>query len=132
MIAEEVKLMPGISRLIVALFLAALVSHAFAQDRGNPSPSMIVTKTLVASQAQKECFSLNNRQRLYYKFRADGPLNFKLSHQDETEVIDIRRNATESAAGNFSPKKTALHCLVWTNAGKRPVTVRYEFRRGPQ
>lgn len=124
--------MPGTSRLIVALFLVALVSQTLAQDRGNSSPPTIVTKTLVASQAQKECFSLNNRQRLYYKFRADGPLNFKLSHQDETEVIDIRRNVTDSAAGNFAPKKTALHCLVWTNAGKRPVTVRYEFRRGSQ
>jgi len=124
--------MPGTSRLIVTLSLVALVSSALAQDRGKPSPPTIVTKTLVTSEAQKECFSLNTRQRLYYKFRADGPLNFKLSHQDETEVIDIRRNATDSAAGNFAPKKTTDHCLVWTNAGKRPVTVRYEFRRSSQ
>jgi len=124
--------MPETSRLIVILWSVALVSPASAQDRAKSSPPTIVTKTLVASQAQKECFSLNNRQRLYYKFRADGPLNFKLSHQDGKEVIDIRRNAAESAAGSFAPKKTADHCLVWTNSGKRSVTLRYEFRRSSQ
>jgi len=91
-----------------------------------------VSKTLVASQAQKECFFLNNRQRLYYNFRAGGPLNFKLSHQDGKEVIDIRRNGAASAAGSFAPKKSADHCLVWTNTGKQPVTLRYEFRRSSQ
>ncbi|MGB5080671.1 MAG: hypothetical protein WBO23_08005 [Burkholderiales bacterium] len=91
-----------------------------------------MTKTLVASQAQKECFSLNNRQRLHYKFRANGPLNFKLSHQDGKEVIDISRNGADSAAGSFAPRKTTDHCLVWTNAGKQPVTLRYEFRRSSQ
>lgn len=120
--------MPGTSRLIVISSIVALVPPVLAQD----SPPTIVTKTLVSSQAQKECFSLNNRQRLYYKFRADGPLNFKLSHQDGKEVIDIRRNAASSAAGSFAPKRTADHCLVWTNTGGKSVTLRYEFRRGSQ
>jgi len=120
--------MPGTSRLIV-IWAVALVSPVLAQERAKSPPPTIVTKTLVASQAQKECFSLNNRQRLHYQFRADGPLNFKLSHQDGKEVIDIRRNGANSAAGSFAPKKTVDHCLVWTNAGKQPVTLRYEFRR---
>jgi len=124
--------MPGTSRLIVILSAFAAASPVSAQDRAKPSPPTIVTKTLVASQAQKECFSLNNRQRLYYRFRADGPLNFKLSHEDPSEVIDIRRNGAHSAAGSFAPRKTADHCLVWTNAGKHSVTLRYEFRRESQ
>lgn len=124
--------MPGTSRLIVYLSLVALLPAASAQDRAKSPPPTIVTKTLVASQAQKECFSLNNRQRLHYKFRANGPLNFKLSHQDGKEVIDISRNGADSAAGSFAPRKTTDHCLVWTNAGKQPVTLRYEFRRSSQ
>ena len=132
LIGEEVKLMPLVSRLIAIVSIGALFSPASAQDRGKSSPPTIVTKTLVSSQAQKECFSLNNRQRLYYKFRADGPLNFKLSHQDGKEVVDIRRNGANSAAGSFAPRKTADHCLVWTNTGKQSVTLRYEFRRSSQ
>jgi len=106
----------------------ALVAPAWAED----APVRVVTKTLVASEAQKECLSLNNRQRLHYKFRADGPLSFKLSHQEEKEVIDVKRDGTDSASGSFTPRKPADHCLVWTNTGKHPVTLRYEFQRGSQ
>ena len=109
----------------------SLVAPVWAQDSAT-SPVRVVTKTLVASEAQKECFSLNNRQRLHYKFRADGPLNFKVSHQEEKEIIDLKRDGTESASGSFVPRKAGDHCLVWSNTGKHSVTLRYEFQRGSQ
>jgi len=112
-----------------ALLLAA---PAWPQDTAKTSPVRVVTKTLVASEAQKECLSLSNRQRLQYKFRADGPLDFKLSHQEEKEVIDFKRDGTDSASGSFVPRKAGDHCLVWSNTGKRSVTLRYEFQRGSQ
>ena len=115
-------------RLIAIGITVSLVPQAFSQDKSEPV--RIVTKTLVAEEAQKECFSLNNRQRLFYKFRADGPVDFKLSHQQEKEVIDVRQR-TDSAAGSFVPRRSGDHCLVWTNTGKHAVTLRYEFQRGP-
>jgi hypothetical protein len=111
-------------RIVVIGVAISLSAAAWAQDK------RVVTKTLVASEAQKECISLNNKQRLLYKFRADGPVSFKLSHQDEREVVDLRRDATGSASGSFAPRATGDHCLVWTNTGKRAVTLRYEFERG--
>jgi hypothetical protein len=128
----EVELMARILPLVVILAAVTLVAAARAQDSSRASPVRIVTKTLVASEAQKECFSLDDRQRLQYRFRADGPLHFKLTHQEEREVIDLKRDGADSAAGSFAPRKTADHCLVWTNAGKQSVTLRYEFRRGPK
>jgi hypothetical protein len=128
----EVELMARILPLMVVGAAVTLVAPARAQDSSKASPARIVTKTLVASEAQKECFSLNNRQRLQYRFRADGPLDFKLTHQQEREVLDIRRDGADSAAGSFTPRKTADHCLVWTNTGKRSVTLRYESQRGPK
>ena len=111
-------------RIVVIGVAMSLSAAAWAQGR------RVVTKTLVASEAQKECISLSNKQRLLYKFRADGPVSFKLSHQDEREVIDLRRDATGSASGSFAPRATGDHCLVWTNTGKHAVTLRYEFERG--
>jgi hypothetical protein len=118
--------MATFSRLVAASLAASVATQVLAQDKGEPV--RIVTKTLVAQEAQKECFSLNNRQRLFYKFRADGPVDFKLSHQQEKEVIDLRQR-TDSAAGSFVPKGSGDHCLVWTNTGKHGVTLRYEYRR---
>ena len=128
----EVELMTKPIRFGVIGAAILLVAPVWAQDAAKTSPARVVTKTLVASEAQKECLSLNNRQRLHYKFRADGPLNFKVSHQEEKEVIDLKRDGTESASGSFMPRTSADHCLVWTNAGKHSVTLRYEFRRGSQ
>ena len=128
----EVELMARLIRLIVTAAVVSLVAPLRAQDTSKTSPPRIVTKTLVASEAQKECLSLNNRQRLHYKFRADGPLNFKVSHQEEKEIIDFKRDGTDSASGSFVPRKAGDHCLVWSNTGKHSVTLRYEFQRASQ
>jgi hypothetical protein len=123
--------MSNFSYLLTFGLVASLAGPAFPQEPAKSAPVRIVTKTLVAQEAQKECFSLNERQKLVYKFRADGPVDFKLSHQQEGEVIDVRRDRADSAAGGFVPRKAADHCLVWTNTGKQAVTLRYEFQRGP-
>src|SRR5213596_3055769 len=115
----EVELMTTPIRFVLVGAAVLLVAPVCAQDAAKTSPVRIVIKTLIASEAQKECLSLNNRQRLRYKFRADGPLNFKVSHQEEKEIIDFKRDGTESASGSFMPRKSADYCLVWTNAGKR-------------
>jgi hypothetical protein len=121
------------SQWAVVCVAIALGTAAFAQESSkSDSPKKIVTKTLVASEAQKECLSLTNRQRLHYRFQSDGPINFKISHEDGPEIVDVRRDRIESADGSFAPKKTADHCLVWTNAGKQAVTLRYEFQRSAQ
>src|SRR5882762_4508941 len=101
----EVELMTKPIRFVLVAAAVLLVAPVWAQDAAKTSPVRVVTKTLIASEAQKECLSLNNRQRLHYKFRADGPLNFKLSHQEEKEVVDLKRDATESASGSFMPRK---------------------------
>ncbi|HEY6720982.1 MAG TPA: hypothetical protein VI363_05025 [Burkholderiales bacterium] len=118
--------------LVVIGAAAAFIAPVWSQDASKVSPVRVVTKTLVASEAQKECFSLTNKQRLQYKFRADGPVNFKLSHQEEKEVVEFKRDGIDSASGSFIPRKPADHCLVWTNNGKLAVTLRYEYQRGSQ
>src|SRR5229473_8507368 len=128
----EIELMAKLVRLMMTVAAVSLVAPVWSQDTAKTAPVRVVTKTLVASEAQKECLSLNNRQRLHYKFRADGPLNFKVSHQEEKEIIDFKRDGTESASGSFVPRKAGDHCLVWSNTGKHSVTLRYEFQRGSQ
>ena len=119
-------------RMVLIGAAVSLAAPAWGQAASRSAPPRIVTKTLVASEAQKECLSLNSKQRLYYRFRADGPVSFKLSHQNEREVVDLKRDGADSASGSFAPRNTGDHCLVWTNTGKHAVTLRYEFQRGSQ
>ena len=112
----------------LAVAIGAGAAYALAQD-AQTAPTKVVTKTLVKSEAQKECFTLVNAQVLYYRFRSDVPLDFKLSHQDEKEIVDIARKNVGDAAGNYVSKKTSDYCLVWTNTGEQSATLHYEFQR---
>jgi hypothetical protein len=120
---------------IAAAALAAAIAGGTAvvraQDPQAEAPK-VVTKTLVKSEAQKECFKLVTAQVLYYRFNSDGLLDFKLSHQEEKEIVHIARTRIGDAAGNFTAKKTSDYCLVWTNAGERSATLHYEIQRAAQ
>jgi len=116
--------------MMLALVFGA--TAALAQAPQASSPMRNVTKTLLASEAQKECIALNDAQRLYYRYRADGPLDFKIAHQEAGEVVDLRRTGAGNAAGSFAPDRSADYCLVWSNTGARAVTLSYEFQRGPR
>ncbi len=114
-----------------AIAFGAVAAPAAAQE-ARSAPAKVVTKTLVKSEAQKECFSLANAQVLFYNFQADAPLDFKLTHQDEKEVVDLKRDRVDSGAGSYVSKKSSDYCLVWTNAGERSATLHYEYQRGSQ
>ena len=119
--------------VVVAALAVAIGTGAAcvrAQDT-QPAVPKVVTKTLVKSEAQKECFNLVSAQVLYYRFNADAPVDFKLSHQEEKEIVHILRNNVGDGAGNFVSKKTSEYCLVWT-AGDRSATLHYEIQRGSQ
>ena len=113
--------------LAVAMGAGAAGVHA----QGVPA-SRNVTKTLVKSEAQKECFTLVSSQVLYYRFRSDVPLDFKLSHQEDKEIVHVERSQVADGAGSYVPKKASDYCLVWTNAGDRSATLHYEIERVSQ
>jgi hypothetical protein len=119
------------------MFVHAVVAVALLASGPRPAeaqpgaPMKVVTKSLARSSAQKECFSLQEKQKLYYRFRADGPLDFKLQHNEEKNAgIEVKRDGIDTTAGSFTSKAIGDYCLVWTNVGKRAVTLNYEFVRG--
>jgi hypothetical protein len=117
-----------VEAVLVAVVVGAGAACAQAQDR--PPATKVVTKTLVKSEAHKECFSMPGAQTLYYRFRADAPLDFKLSHQDDKEVIDIKRDKVANGSGSYLSKKAFDYCMVWTNSGPKAATLHYEYQRG--
>ncbi len=118
-----------LNRAVAGIAIFALASWPVAAQPG--APMKVVTKSLARSSAQKECFSLQEKHKLYYRFRADGPIDFKLQHNEEkSAAVEVKRDGIDSSAGSFTSKTNGNYCLVWTNAGKRAVTLSYEFVRG--
>src|SRR5258708_28369064 len=94
---KEVELMAKVIRLMATVAAVSLAVPVWSQDTAKTTPVRVVTKTLVASEAQKECLSLNNRQRLNYKFRPGGTLTFMLSLHEGIRGCDLKRPR------NYSP-----------------------------
>ena len=120
-----------VTATLIAIAAGAGAACAQAQEPRSAA-TKAVTKTLVRSEAQKECFTLADKQVLYYRFRSDVPLDFKLSREDGKEIVAIKLDNTANSAGSYVAKQSSDYCLVWTNAGPKSATLHYEFQRGSQ
>lgn len=115
------KLMRSIAAALLALSSAA----ALAQQN-----HLVVTKTLVANSAHKECLGVSDKQLLRYWYRADGALNFDIQHVEGNETLyPVKQSGQAIGSGSFAPKAAGDYCMVWTNLSKRPVLFRFEVAR---
>jgi hypothetical protein len=111
--------------------LALAIALAAVPLVGRPQQNhLVVTKTLVANSAHKECVSLTERQVLRYWYRADGALDFDLQHVEKGELQHpVRQSGQSIGTGSFAPPAAGDYCMVWTNLSKRPVLFRFEIAR---
>jgi hypothetical protein len=113
-------------RALLAWAAVLLPAVAAAQD-----PSVkVITTTIISSGAHKECVTLSKSQGLYYWFRAEGPLDFNIQHPEGSGIAyPVKRDKLAMARGTYYAKVAEVHCMVLTNAGQKPITVRVEFAR---
>ncbi len=85
------------------------------------------TETLKPSGIREDCLELLPGQGLNYSFEASAPLNFNIHyHENEKVSYEVSKDAVSKDAGIFLAKKEQYYCLMWTNPGSEPVTLRYE------
>jgi hypothetical protein len=119
---------PGM-RVPMRAALVPLALFAFPASAQDPNIKAITT-TIASSGAHKECLSLAKTQSLRYWFQSDGPVDFNIQYQDASGVVyAVRRNRQSTGTGTYPAKTADVHCMVLTNSGKKPVTVRLEFAR---
>lgn len=110
--------------LVLSLVLPAPVS---AQAPANVKS---ITTTLSSSAARKECLNVTPQHRVHYWYRADGPVNFSVQYvQGKETLYPVKKDKLAIGTGSFQPKAAEVHCLVWTNLGRQPVTLTFEYAR---
>lgn len=110
--------------LLAALALMAPPAHA--QDAN----IRVITTTITSAGAHKECVSLSKAQGLRYWFRSDAPLDFKIQYQHGSSlVLPVKREKLSMGNGIYAARTAEVHCMVFTNRARKPVTVRLEFAR---
>jgi hypothetical protein len=91
---------------------------------------IVVTKTLVANSAHRECMGISDKQLVRFWYRADAPIDFNLQYVENKETLyPVRQNKQSLGSGSFTPKAAGDYCMVWTNASKRAVLFRFEVAR---
>ena len=96
-----------------------------------PAPNVkSITTTLTTSAARKECINVTPQQRIHYWYRAEAPVNFVIQYvQDKETLYPVKKDKLAIGSGTYQPKAAEVYCLVWTNLGKQPVTLSFEFAR---
>jgi hypothetical protein len=95
-----------------------------------PANVKSITTTLTTSQARKECINVTPQQRIHYWYRAEGPVNFVIQYvQGKDTLYPVKKDKLAIGSGTYQPKVAEVHCLVWTNMGRQPVTLSFEFAR---
>ena len=95
-----------------------------------PANVKSITATLPSSAARKECLNATPQHRVHYWYRADGPVNFSVQYvQGKETLYPVKKDKLAIGSGSFQPKAAEVYCLVWTNLGRQPVTLTFEYAR---
>lgn len=117
-----------ITRSAEAAMLAGALALCATAAQAQQQNVRVITKTLVGNSAHKECVSVSDRQTLRWWYRADALIDFRL-HGAADSNTDLRKERQALGSGSFSPRAGGDYCLVWTNAGKKPLLFRVEIAR---
>jgi len=113
---------------LLAVLLGFLFISACAAAKPAPTPKEL---TVDPSEAREDCFELAGGQVLSYGFNSSGPVDFHIHyHEDGSMIYSIRTDNTTEGKGTFKAEKSQIYCLMWTNSGIRPVTLRYWAQPG--
>jgi hypothetical protein len=113
--------------LVLAAAQMALCLPALAQTPANVKS---ITTTLTTSAARKECINVTPQQRIHYWYRAEAPVSFVIQYvQGKETLYPVKKDKLAIGSGTYQPKAAEVHCLVWTNLGKQPVNLSFEFAR---
>ena len=121
--------LPGAATLVPLLALLWSPGPGFAQQQ--QQHVKVISRTLVANAAYRECMAVSDQQTLRYWYRGDALLDFKL-HNAAEAVTALKTERQALGSGSFSPKTPGDYCMVWTNTAKKPVLFRVEFARLPR
>jgi len=119
----------GMRTLLCTVLMLGLApsAPAWSQTPANVKP---ITTTLVGSAARKECVNVTPQNRIHYWYRADAPVNFNIQYvQGKETLYPVKKDKLAIGSGSYQPKAAEVHCLVWTNLGRQPVTLSFEFAR---
>ena len=112
--------------------LAVCVALSLAAPAWPQAPASVksITATLPSSAARKECLNATPQHRVHYWYRADGPVNFSVQYvQGKETLYPVKKDKLAIGSGSFQPKAAEVYCLVWTNLGRQPVTLTFEYAR---
>lgn len=116
---------------LAACAVLSLAAPAWPQAPA-PAPANVksTTATLPSSAARKECLNVTPQHRVHYWYRADGPVNFSVQYvQGKETLYPVKKDKISIGSGTFQPKAAEVHCLIWTNLGRQPVTLSFEYAR---
>ncbi len=98
----------------------------FAQQAGATDVAQTSTfsHTLAPGKVAEECLKMDAGSAIKYSFKAAAPLAFNIHfHRGEDVTYPVQIKSVQSRSSRFVAAQAQEYCWMWTNRGKRPVTL---------
>ncbi|MCZ6831744.1 MAG: hypothetical protein O7F73_19555 [Gammaproteobacteria bacterium] len=112
----------------------ALILMAFALTAQGQSPDSLLGQlerevNIEAGKIEEPCFAMALADRLEYEFSSDEALDFNLHyHQGNAIFFPVERKNIHQHEAVFVSTGSRKYCLMWSNRGENPVTLRYRYQ----
>jgi hypothetical protein len=105
----------------LAVFAVCFVQQVHAVDTAQVSA---FSHTLAPGKVAEECLKMEAGSAIKYSFNAAAPLAFNIYfHRGEDVTYPVQIKSVQSRTSRFVAAEAQEYCWMWTNRGKRPVTL---------
>ena len=115
--------------ITITLVLMAFTLTAQGQSTDTLLVHLEREVSIEAGKMEEPCFALAMVDRLEYEFSSSEALDFNLHyHEDKAIFFPVEKKNLRGHQGVFVSTGSRQYCLMWTNRGESPVTLRYRYQ----
>ena len=122
---------------LLLFLMTACAGHHMYSEGDDVKDSVNIkrdTVTLKSSNMHEECFELVGRQKLFYEFNSDQPVDFNVHfHNGDKVHYPVQQNGVtkydgmiDSEDNRFKGSTEKHYCLMWENPETGQVNLSYE------
>ena len=119
----------------ILLFAGLLLAQLSIAQESSPAPGEKLMGHLEREvriepgKFEEPCFPMALADQLQFSFESDAVLDFNIHYHEGKDIFfPVELSAITRYEQNYFAPISHQYCMMWTNRGETPVTLRYQYR----